>query len=78
MKGSSLDVEPMSEFLLHSVRTAPVMRLVKELEEIHKYKLRDSDLVNCIELRDYYLNRQQTIVSYLRDMLDKDESNENL
>jgi len=78
MKDSALDVESMREFLLKSVRGMPVMRLVTELEEINKYKLRDSDLMNCTELQCYYLDRQSAIISYLRDMLDKDGLDENL
>ena len=78
MKDSALDVESMGEFLLKSVRGMPVMRLVTELEEINKYKLRDSDLMNCTELQCYYLDRQSAIISYLRDMLDKDGLDENL
>ena len=78
MRDSALDVESMGEFLLKSVRGMPVMRLVTELEEINKYKLRDSDLMNCTELQCYYLDRQSAIISYLRDMLDKDGLNENL
>ena len=45
---------------------------------INKYKLRDSDLMNCTELQCYYLDRQSAIISYLRDMLDKDGLDENL
>ena len=78
MRDSALDVESMREFLFKSVRGMPVMRLVTELEEINKYKLRDSDLMNCTELQCYYLNRQSAIISYLRDMLDKDGVDENL
>ena len=78
MRDSALDVESMGEFLLKSVRGMPVMRLVTELEEINKYKLRDSDLMNCTELQCYYLDRQSAIISYLRDMLDKDGLDENL
>ena len=78
MRDSALDVESMGEFLLKSVRGMPVMRLVTELEEINKYKLRDSDLMNCTELQYYYLDRQSAIISFLRDMLDKDGLDENL
>ena len=63
------NIHPMSKTLADSVSSTPIRRLVTELEEINKFKLRDSDIVNCIELYAYYVNRQSAIIDYLNEML---------
>ena len=67
-------IQPMSKTLADSVRYTPIMRLVTELEEINKFKLRDSDIANCSELYTYYLNRQSVIIDYFNQMLALDSA----
>lgn len=66
------EIESMSDFLNEHIRKTPTHRLVMELEEINKNKLRDEELLECKELRDYYIQRQGYIIERLREMLDKD------
>lgn len=67
-------IQPMSKTLAHCVRNTPIRRLVTELEEINKFKLRDSDIVNCGELHTYYLNRQSVIIDYFNQMFALDSA----
>ena len=62
-------IQPMSKTLADSVSSTPIRRLVTELEEINKFKLRDSDIANCKELYTYYLNSQSAIIDYFNQML---------
>lgn len=66
------EIEPMSNYLKDHISKTPTHRLVMELEEINKNKLRDKELLECRELRDYYIQRQGYIIEHLREMLDKD------
>ena len=66
------EIEPMSNYLKDHISKTPTHRLVMELEEINKNKLRDEELLECRELRDYYIQRQGYIIEHLREMLDKD------
>ena len=69
---TEIEIQPMNDFLRHHIRTSPTHRLVLELEEINKNKLRDEELLECRELRDYYIQRQGYIIEHLREMFDKD------
>ena len=62
----------MSNYLKDQIRKTPTHRLVLELEQINKDRLRDEELLECRELRDYYIQRQGYIIQHLREMLDKD------
>ena len=66
------EIEPMSNYLKDQIRKIPTHRLVLELEQINKDRLRDEELLECRELRDYYIQRQGYIIQHLREMLDKD------
>jgi len=66
------EIEPMSNYLKYHISKTPTHRLVMELEEINKNKLRDEELLECRELSDYYIQRQGYIIEHLREMLDKD------
>lgn len=66
------EIEPMSNYLKDHISKTPTHWLVMELEEINKNKLRDEELLECRELRDYYIQRQGYIIEHLREMLDKD------
>ena len=65
------EIEPMSNYLKDQIRKTPTHRLVLELEQINKDRLRDEELLECRELRDYYIQRQGYIIQHLREMLDK-------
>lgn len=69
---TEIEIQPMSDFLRHHIQTTPTHRLVLELEEINKNRLRDEKLLECRELRDYYIQRQGYIIEHLREMFDKD------
>ena len=62
----------MSNYLKDHISKTPTHRLVMELEEINKNKLRDEELLEYRELRDYYIQRQGYIIEHFREMLDKD------
>ena len=62
----------MSDYLKDHISKTPTLRLVMKLERINKDRLRDEELLECRELRDYYIQRQGYIIQYLREMLDKD------
>lgn len=66
------EIESMSNYLKDHISKTPTHRLVMELEEINKNKLRDEELLEFRELRDYYIQRQGYIIQHLREMLDKD------
>jgi hypothetical protein len=62
----------MSEFLKTDTNWRSPDYLARELYEINTYKLKDKELLACDELRDYYISRQGTIITRLRNLLDKD------
>jgi hypothetical protein len=65
-------IQTMHDFLRYHISITPTHRLVLELEDINKNKLRDEELLECKELRDYYIQRQGYIIEHLREMFDKD------
>lgn len=68
MRDSALDLNSQDAYLRFRRNSTHTAELVLELEEINKNKLLDSDLVNCVELRTYYLHRQRTLLAQLRDL----------
>ena len=64
--------QSMHDYLMEHVCETPAHLLALELEEINKVKLMDDVIVECKELRNYYLQRQGYIIEHLRQMLDKD------
>jgi hypothetical protein len=68
-----MEVQSMSEFLQNNIRITPVVRLVTELEQINRHKLSDDTILECNELRCYYIKRQEHIISHLKQMLDLDK-----
>lgn len=68
MRDSALDLNFQDAYLRFRRNSTHTVELVLELEEINKNKLLDSDLVNCVELRTYYLHRQRTLLAQLRDL----------
>jgi len=66
------EIESMSNYLKENISNTPTHRLVMELEQINKNKLRDEELLECVELRDYYIQRQGCIIKHLREMMKKD------
>ena len=71
-----MEVQSMTEFLDNNIRITPVVRLVTELEQINRHKLHDDIILECEELRSYYIKRQEHIISHLKQMLDLDKENE--
>lgn len=69
---TEIEIQPMSDYLKDHISKTPTLRLVMKLERINKDRLRDEELLECRELRDYYIQRQGYIIQYLREMLDKD------
>jgi len=68
-----MEVQSMTEFLENNIRITPVVRLVTELEQINRYKLHDDIILESNELRSYYIQRQEHIISHLKQMLDLDK-----
>ncbi len=64
--------QSMHDYLMEHISKTPAHLLALELEEINKVKLMDDVIVECKELRNYYLQRQGYIIEHLRQMLDKD------
>ena len=64
--------QSMHDYLTEHIIKTPAHLLALELEEINKVKLMDDVIVECKELRNYYLQRQGYIIQHLRGMLDKD------
>ena len=69
---TEIEIQPMSDYLKDHISKTPTHRLVLELEQINKDRLRDEELLECRELLDYYIQRQGYITQHLREMLDKD------
>lgn len=64
--------QSMHDYLMEHVSKTSAHLLALELEEINKVKLMDDVIVECKELRNYYLQRQGYIIEHLREMFDKD------
>ena len=64
--------QSMHEDLMEHVSKTPAHLLALALEEINKVKLMDDVIIECKELRNYYLQRQGYIIEHLREMFDKD------
>lgn len=63
----------MSDFLETDINWRSPDYLVRELYEINTHKLKNKELLECDVLRDYYISRQGTIITRLRNLLDKDK-----
>ena len=68
MRDSAPDLNSQDAYLRFRRNSTHTAELVLELEDITKNKLLDSDLVNCVELRTYYLHRQRTLLAQLSDL----------
>jgi hypothetical protein len=64
--------QSMHDYLMEHISKTPAYLLALELEEINKVKLMDDVIVECKELRNYYLQRQGYIIEHLQEMFGKD------
>ena len=59
----------MDEYLRDHCLKTPPHKLILELEDINQNKLLNDAIIECRELREYYLKRQGFIISHLRKMM---------
>jgi hypothetical protein len=66
------NVTDMDEYLRdHCPKSLP-HKLVLELQDINQHKLLDDVIIECKELREYYVKRQGFIISHLGKMIEVD------
>jgi hypothetical protein len=65
------ETKSSTDYLRDQISRTPIHRLALELEQINTVKLKDSDILDSRELRDYYIQRQGLIIAHLRDALEK-------
>ena len=65
-----LQCTAMDKYIADNCRNIPPHRLVLELEDITQNKLLNDAIIECRELREYYLKRQGFIISHLRTMME--------
>ena len=73
-KENKMKVTSMNTFIQNHIERTPLDRLVIELEEIIQYKLTDDTIIESRELRTYYGNRMQHIVSHIGKMIELDNN----
>ena len=65
------NVTDMDEYLRDHCHKTP-HKLVLELQDINQHKLLDDVIIECRELREYYVKRQGFIISHLGKMMELD------
>ena len=66
------NITDMDEYLRDHCLKTPPHKLVLELQDINQHKLLDDVIIECRELREYYVRRQGFIISHLGKMMELD------